>query len=420
LVVCFGPVITVNSPASRQAHPSNWEAVVWHEFCHTVTLTKTRNKMPRWLSEGISVYEERQETPSWGQVMTPPYRELILAGGATPVSKLSGAFLKPPSPMHLQFAYYESSMVVSYIVERFGIDALKAILDDLGESVEINAALAKHTEPIEKLDENFAKWLKEKAEKLGSDKIDWTRPKLALDADSAAMNLWNQQHPNSFWGLLGEGRALLSERKFEEAKKPLGKAIELYPTCGEPGGPYLLMAAAHRELGETKQEREMLEKHIALDADAVEARLRLAEILAKEKDWTAVKNDAEQVVAINPLAPASHNYLAKVAEATGDRQLGIQTHRTLLLLDPLDRAEHHYQLARLLAEDQKLVEARREVVRALEDAPRYRAALALLVEIAGKMEKNPAATQPATRSVEKKQDTGGTPVPPAEAKESRS
>jgi hypothetical protein len=51
-------------------------------------------------------------------------------------------------------------------------------------------------------------------------------------------------------------------------------------------------------------------------------------------------------------------------------------------------------------------------VRALEDAPRYRAALALLVEIAGKMEKNAATTQPATRGVEKKQDTGGTPVPP--------
>src|SRR3954469_15325332 len=155
LGVCFGPVITVNSPASRQSHPSNWEAVVWHEFCHTVTLTKTRNKMPRWLSEGISVYEERQEAPAWGQVMTPPYRELILAGGATPVSKLSGAFLKPPSPMHLQFAYYESSMVVEVVVTRFGEAALGKILDELGKNVRIKEARAKHTEPIEKLDESF-------------------------------------------------------------------------------------------------------------------------------------------------------------------------------------------------------------------------------------------------------------------------
>ena len=63
LGVCFGRVVTANSPASQGEHPANWEAVLWHEFCHVVTLSKTRNKMPRWLSEGISVYEEGQENP---------------------------------------------------------------------------------------------------------------------------------------------------------------------------------------------------------------------------------------------------------------------------------------------------------------------------------------------------------------------
>ena len=64
LGVCFGRLITVNSPAAHRASPSNWQAVLWHEFCHVVTLQKTRNRMPRWLSEGISVYEERSETAS--------------------------------------------------------------------------------------------------------------------------------------------------------------------------------------------------------------------------------------------------------------------------------------------------------------------------------------------------------------------
>ena len=63
LGVCFGRVVTAKSPASQGEHPSNWEAVLWHEFCHVVTLGKTHNKMPRWLSEGISVYEEGQENP---------------------------------------------------------------------------------------------------------------------------------------------------------------------------------------------------------------------------------------------------------------------------------------------------------------------------------------------------------------------
>src|SRR4029077_3330497 len=33
LGVCFGRVITANSPASQGANPANWEAVLWHEFC---------------------------------------------------------------------------------------------------------------------------------------------------------------------------------------------------------------------------------------------------------------------------------------------------------------------------------------------------------------------------------------------------
>jgi len=62
-----------------------------------------------------SVYEESQANPSWGQHMTPRYREMILENDElTPVSKLSGAFLSPKSEQHLQFAYYESSLAVEF------------------------------------------------------------------------------------------------------------------------------------------------------------------------------------------------------------------------------------------------------------------------------------------------------------------
>ena len=71
LGVCFGRVVTANSPASQGEHPSNWEAVLWHEYCHVVTLNKTHNKMPRWLSEGISVYEEGRARPLLGRAHEP-------------------------------------------------------------------------------------------------------------------------------------------------------------------------------------------------------------------------------------------------------------------------------------------------------------------------------------------------------------
>src|SRR5207237_4786555 len=124
------------------------------------------NKMPRWLSEGISVYEELQANPSWGQRMTPQYREMVLGDDLTPVSKLSGAFLSPRSDLHLQFAYYEASLAVEFLVQRFGMEKLKAILRDLGQGVAINETLEKHTVPMAKLDEDFATFARERAEKL--------------------------------------------------------------------------------------------------------------------------------------------------------------------------------------------------------------------------------------------------------------
>ena len=105
--------------------------MLWHEFTHVITLTLTKNKMPRWLSEGISVYEERQARGNWGEQMRPRYRAMILGEDLVPLSQLSGAFLRPKSPVHLQFAYYESALVVEFLVGRFGLPALKEVLDDL-------------------------------------------------------------------------------------------------------------------------------------------------------------------------------------------------------------------------------------------------------------------------------------------------
>jgi tetratricopeptide (TPR) repeat protein len=249
--------------------------------------------------------------------------------------------------------------------------------------------------------------LRDKAAALAP-KADLEHPKLPLDADSTAMTAWSQQHPTNFWGLLGLGRALIAEHKWAEAKKPLEQAIALYPTATGAGGPYLLLAAAHRGLGETQAEQAFLEKHVALDADAIEPRVRLADIAVKNADWRGVRNWAEQILAINPLIPAPHRYLAQAAEALGERAVAIRAHRTLLLLDPLDRAEHHYRLAQLLMQEKQLPDARRQAVEALEEAPRYRAAHALLLEIVGKMQPatgtttRPVTTAPATRATKER------------------
>ena len=114
-----------------------------------------------------------------------------------------------------------------------------------------------------------------------------------------------------------------------------------------------------------------------------------------------MKDVAEQILAVNPLTPAPHRLLAQAAEALNDRMLAIESHRTLLLMNPLDAADHHYRLAKLLFEGDQLPLARREVLQALEEAPRYREAHRLLLEIVGKMGPVVPATAPTTGPVAK-------------------
>jgi len=97
-------------------------------------------------------------------------------------------------------------------------------------------------------------------------------------------------------------------------------------------------------------------------------------------DWGTVSTNAERYLAVNPLLPLPYRFLAQAAEAGGQARTAIEAYETMLLLDPPDPAEAHFRLARLLHEggDPK---AKRHVLQALEEAPRFRDAHRLLMEI---------------------------------------
>ena len=379
LGVCFGPVITANSPASLGEAPANWEAVLWHEFCHSVTLQKTNNRMPRWLSEGISVFEERRRNPSWGQSMNAGYRRIILSGGLVPVDQLSGAFLAPPTPEHLQFAYYQSSLVVEFLVETHGMDALRKVLDDLAGGASINGVLESHVGPLDGFNQGFVEFAEKKARAFSPD-VDWDAADPPLEADAGTLAAWNQEHPNSVAGLLLWAQRLGDAGQWEGAKVPLERLLGIYWDAGAEDA-YLLLAKAHRELGETVGEREILEKLAGVDSAAVDVYLRLLELSAAAEDWEGLAMNARRLLAVNPMLRSAHRHLGRAAEELGDSTRAIKAYGALLKLDPIDPVEAHFRLARLLKAKGQTALARRHVLKALEEAPRYRAAQRLLLEI---------------------------------------
>ncbi len=378
LGVCFGNVITANSPATQAGNPTNWESVLWHEFCHTVTLNLTHNKMPRWLSEGISVYEEQQADSRWGQSMTPQYRKWILGGDFTPVSELSSAFSSPPSGAHLQFAYYQSSLVVEYLIETFGFDVLREILADLGAGMPINVSLERRTNGLAALERDFAMFARARAEALAPD-ADWSEPqkneqKLLQIAHTDPLK------SNNIQVLARHCRELLAAKHWQAAKQPLQRLIGLYPEHVGSGNAYAMLARVHRELGEVDQETEVLERWASLSADAVDAYERLLELAAQNRNWAAVRTNAERLLAINPLHAAPHAMLARASGELGQVPAAAEAYQAVVRLDAHRATEAHYQLARILQTENPRA-AKTHLLRALEAAPRYREAHRLLLKI---------------------------------------
>ena len=376
LGVCFGPVVTANSPASQTGHEANWQAVLWHEFCHVITLQMTENKMPRWLSEGISVYEEKQENKTWGQVMNAKYRDMVLGKDLVAVSELSSAFLAPRSDLHLQFAYYQSSLVVEYLIERFGIESLQAILHDLGKGTDINAAIEAHTKPMAELEDDFARYARKLARGVGPE-LDWTKPKRPGNEDELEPKPANK---DNYYELVRQASELMRNKDWKGAKAPLQKLIDQVPVQTGPDNAYVMLAYAHRQLGETNEERKVLSTVAAIDADDIETFERLMELALAQKDWDDARRNAQRFLSVNPLVSRPYSSLAESAEGLDDSDRAIAAWRKLLLLDPPDPARAHFRLAKLLHEKRDPA-AKRHVLKALEEAPRFREAQRLLLQI---------------------------------------
>jgi hypothetical protein len=128
---------------------------------------------------------------------------MILGDELTPLSQLSSAFLAPKTPLHLQFAYYESAMAVDFLVGRFGLPVLKSLLNDLGGGISINETLPRRTKmSLEQLDGDFTRFARQRAGRVAAGAT-WEETDLPGNADSSAIVQWLEKHPKSSASLPG-------------------------------------------------------------------------------------------------------------------------------------------------------------------------------------------------------------------------
>jgi tetratricopeptide (TPR) repeat protein len=124
----FGNVLVMDSPSAREAGHFNWGTTLWHELAHAFHLAMSDHRVPRWLTEGLAVLEERKARPGWGDDLGPSYLIAYKSKKLLPVSEMNRGFVRPAYPEQVMHSYFQASLVSQMIEEQYGFDAILNLL----------------------------------------------------------------------------------------------------------------------------------------------------------------------------------------------------------------------------------------------------------------------------------------------------
>ncbi|MCP4508882.1 MAG: hypothetical protein GY826_21120, partial [Fuerstiella sp.] len=214
----------------------------------------------------------------------------------TPVSQLSSAFLHAESGEDLNFAYYESSMVVEFIVEQHGFEALVHILNDLQNGFIINDALERRAGGLTELDAAFAEYLSGVADSYAKD-VEFS---IETDGENEPDLEALQENPRHYTAGLSAAAALIRTKQLDAAEERLLQLIKLFPEDTSVNGARRILAVIYKRQEKTEQQAELLTEHLQRSGDDVEAAIELLSLQVTAEKWPQALKTSHLVMAIDP------------------------------------------------------------------------------------------------------------------------
>ncbi|UCG86336.1 MAG: tetratricopeptide repeat protein [Gemmatimonadota bacterium] len=387
LGVSFGPVVAMDSPSARETGDFNWGSTLWHELAHTFHMGISDHRVPRWFTEGLAVYEERRARPGWGDDVNPGFLVAYLQGRLVPVSKLNDGFMRPAYPEQIGHSYYQASLVCELIEREHGFQTLVELLEEFGAGRSITSAFESVLAmDIEEFDTVFDDYLQERfagplaALRSTASSDDPPHRSREEIADRA------RRQPDDFVAQLAMGTLLVEQGRPHEAIGYLEQAKSLFPEYAGDDSPYWHLARIYKEQGGLERAAAELDHLTAINERNYAARMELAELREALNDRRGAAAALQQAVYIDPMGIDLHLKLAELYAGLSEWTRAIRERKAVLALNPVDRAEAQYQLARVYFDAGDIENARRAVLRALEDAPNFQKAQDLLLEIHSRIE----------------------------------
>jgi tetratricopeptide (TPR) repeat protein len=355
LGVCFGKLLVMDSPTARPPDAFNWGSTLWHEFMHVISLQITDHKVPRWFSEGLSVFEERKGFPGWGDDLKLDYLDAIKTKKLLPTAELNNGFIRPKYEQQVLVSYYQASLICEYIEQKFGFAALRKMLllykENKSTADVFKEALGLS---LEQFDEEFFKWVDGKVKDL-------------------------EMKP--FMQLVSSGQEALAKGEVDTAISILQKSIDMYPEYTDEHNAYEPLAQAHLKKGNKKAAVDTLKKFMTYSETGFEASHTLADLLVEEGDAAGARQALQAGTYIRPMDLKHHQKFGDLLLSQKQYASAVMEFEALLALNTPDKASAYYKLAEANFGQGNREAARINVRRALEIAPSYEPAQELLLKI---------------------------------------
>jgi Flp pilus assembly protein TadD len=371
----------MDSPKARPPGEFQWEATLWHELAHVITLQMSGQRIPRWLTEGISVYEETLARPEWGRGMDLAFAQMINAKETIPLKDLNEAFT---DPRKISTAYFEASLLVEHLVAAYGDAGLQKLVAAYKTGVDTDGALQQNLGTnLTQLQSGFDQFLENRfgamRRALAMPDDDPDLEHMTLDA----LRSYAPQHAGSFPVLMALGTAQRKAGELDQAIQTFERAAALVPLAKGPESPQIQISEMALEKNDRQRAITALRAVLDADFDNVVVARRLAKLYADEgiKDAAALRFVNERITAIDPYDADAHRALGRLAIDRGDAPTATREFRAVLALGPVDRAEALTDLAESYLKAGQRADARRQTLAALEIAPGYERAQDLLLQL---------------------------------------
>jgi len=360
LGVTFGYVVAMDSPSARPPGQWHWASTMWHELSHVYALEMTNHRVPRWFTEGLAVYEETAAAPDWGDRLDPGAINAIKGKKLLPIADLDRGFMHPTYPEQVTVSYFQGGKICSFIAQEWGYDRLIAMLHDFGDKLTTPEVIEKelHMKP-EEFDKKFMAWLEPQTQKTVDNFDEWRKRVRTLSG-------------------------FIKDKKWDDAIKEGETIRDMYTEYVEKGSVYEFLSQAWLAKGDKLKAMAELERYSKIGGRDPQTLKQLSELLleqGRKKDAAAV---LERLNLIYLADEEAHSRLGAISLDLGNAKVAAREYQAVLNLKPTDPAAAHLGLAVAYKMDNRINDAREEVISSLEAAPGFKPAQKLLLELSGK------------------------------------